>query len=321
MDNSLSRKIHDMAIECGYDGCGIIPLSALEGYKERFEERLAKTPGSEMVYGKLYELLTNTQELFPWAKSIIIGTIWMGKYRYPASLQGKYAKAFFLSVDTVPESPAYKKKTRFESWMREQGIKFAGGEENAPSMLLPLRQAAVAAGLGIFRQNNFFYGPKGSYYELVGYLTDRECEYINECKVRPCPPKCGLCRKACKTHALFEPYTMHPLSCVSFWTTFGGGVVPPHLQETDFGTWICGCDACQDACPHNRHDWTVGESFYGLDELTELLEPGNIISAPAEELRDRVIPKTAMHIPPDKVDVLRICAERSMKNEAAAAQQ
>ena len=312
--NDLAAMIVEKALDSGYDNCGIIPIAAIDGYADKLAERKARFPESTPIYNTL-ENFTKIRELYPWAKSIIVCSIWQGKYKYPKPLRGKYAKSFLLSVDTIPNSSEFKKKCRFEDWLCEQGIRFCGGMDNLPTRIFPLRLAAVEAGLGIFRRNNFFYGEKGSYYALEGYLIDKALELRQKCNIRPCSDKCPLCRRACKTGALAEPYAMNPISCVSFWTTFGGGAVPPHLREEQLGTWICGCDDCQDACPYNRHDWDDGLQFPGLDEIVDTLSPENIISTSDETLIEKVIPKTDFHIPADKVDILRICARRAVKNE------
>ncbi|MBQ9875393.1 MAG: epoxyqueuosine reductase [Thermoguttaceae bacterium] len=309
----LAKRIRDKALELGFDECGIVPLSDLDAYKARLDERIEKYPQSAMVYA-FKDAFTNLTALYPWAKSAIVLAFWYGRYRFPKSLQGKFAKSFALSPDTVPQCEERKNKIAFEKWLTEQGLKVVGGEMNLPVKVFPLRQAAVAAGLGVVRKNNFFYGKKGSYYALEGWLCDREMEARSENNLKACPEKCGLCQKACKTKALDAPYSMNPLSCVSFWTTFGGGVVPPHLREEDFGEWVCGCDACQDACPHNRRvDWDEGEEFCGLNEVAELLEPNNIIEASDQTLVEKVIPKTEFHVPPEKVQTLRNAAERALR--------
>lgn len=37
MSVQLAKDIHDYALECGYDSCGIIPIEALEFFKDRLE--------------------------------------------------------------------------------------------------------------------------------------------------------------------------------------------------------------------------------------------------------------------------------------------
>ena len=82
---------------------------------------------------------------------------------------------------------------------RVKNIQYIGGETAKPAGVVPLRPASVAAGLGIYRKNNFFYGPKGSNYELVAYLIDKSCEYIHDTDIPPCPDSCNLCQQGCKT--------------------------------------------------------------------------------------------------------------------------
>jgi len=311
--NNLAQSIYQKAIECGYENCGIIPISDLDGYKDSLNERIAKVPQSAQLY-KNAEAFTHIKEQYPWAKSAVVCITWYGKYRYPESLQGKYAKSYFLSPESVPNCTAHQEELQFQEWMTGQGLRWEGGEKCGATRNLPLRHAAVAARLGIFRKNNFFYTEKGSYYGLEGYLIDEECTYKQTCSIKACAQNCTLCQGACKTHALSAPYTMNPIKCVSFWTTFGQGSIPPYLKESQFENWICGCDACQDACPYNRHDWNNGEDFPGLDEITELLQPKNILNASDDVLCEKVIPKTVAHIKPEQVNTLRTTAARMLRN-------
>ncbi|KIR03739.1 Epoxyqueuosine (oQ) reductase QueG [Lachnospiraceae bacterium TWA4] len=263
--------------------------------------------------------LTKLKKRYPWAKSVVICTEWLGKYRYPEELRGKYAKAFLLSRNTVPNHKIYKDRIRFESFLSESGIRWVGGEANSPVDTIPLREAAVCAGLGIMRKNNFFYGEKGSYYNLEGYLIGEECVLKQTCNLKPCSDKCNLCQNACRTKALCAPYTMSPISCLSLWTTFGKNLTPPHLKSDQFGEWMCGCDDCQDTCPHNRkHDWSEGEEFPGLHEIVELLQPENILKASKEELQKKVVPKTYDHVKPRQTNTFKRGAKRLIRLQEKA---
>ena len=311
----MENRIYDKAIECGYDNCGIIPLSDLDIYEEHITERIDKIPESAFVYG-FKDSFTNLSEIYPWAKSVIICTIWLGRYKFPDYLQGRYAKSFMLSLDTVPDSDQYWKMASFEDFLADSGITFISDSINLPGGNLPLRQAAVSAGLGIFRKNNFFYGENGSHYALKAFIIDKEYELKHSPKIKPCSERCRLCQKACSTHALSDDYTMNPLKCISLLTTFGKGNLPNGVSDSDLATWIFGCDACQDICPHNRkHDWSEGEDFPGLDDILDLLKAENILKASDEELCEKIIPKSDFHMTCRDIDVLRLNAKRSIENE------
>jgi len=309
MEQNLAEQISRAALDCGFERCGIVPLDELEGFSERLREREEKVPSSKKFYHFPHGL-DKTRERFPWAKAMVICSFWYGKYRYPAQLQGRYAKDFFLK----PEGHMGRgyDRAEFERRLTQLGVRFEGGEQFLYYSVGPLRYAAARAGLGIVRKNNFFYTEKGSHNLLLGYVIDRECSLVHTSECRPCPAGCDLCQRACKTRALSAPYTFSPYQCVSFWTTFGRGEVPAFLREEMFEEWICGCDNCQDACPFNRtHDWSVGEPIPELEELAEQLTPKRAAEQSDEFLISHVISRTDNHLTPADAPVLRKNARRA----------
>lgn len=50
-DDISGQNIHDMAIACGFDDCGIIPIEDMEGFRERLEKREADIPSSKFFIG------------------------------------------------------------------------------------------------------------------------------------------------------------------------------------------------------------------------------------------------------------------------------
>ena len=171
----LSEEIYKQALSCGFDKCGIISISALDGFDELYDKRLSDVPLSQYFYEGVGNL-KGTRARFPWAKSIVILAFDYGKFRFPKELQGKYGKAFFLE-------PEKKSKERFdierlEKWFCENDIRAEGGEHFGALSVGPLRYIAMKAGLGIIRKNNFFYTETGSYNNLFGYVIDKECDVV-----------------------------------------------------------------------------------------------------------------------------------------------
>lgn len=145
-------------------------------------------------------------------------------------------------------------------------------------------------------------------------MIDQACTLIHHPNIKPCAESCTLCQQACKTKALSGPYTFDPGKCVSFWTTFGKGNVPEGLTGDMYEEWLCGCDNCQDACPHNRrHDWEQGEDFSDLAELAPVLTPEKVLEQSDEFLAEHVIPKTDNHLRPEDAPVLPRSAERALR--------
>ena len=163
-----------------------------------------------------------------------------------------------------------------------------------------LRWAAMKAGIGIIRKNNFFYTERGSWNHLEAFLIGEPLEYIETCAVRPCPDGCSLCVKACPTGALCAPYTMNPAACVSALTTWSGWDLTTEPLRAKMGRWAYGCDVCQDVCPFNRGAWSGGKEFPGLPELAKHLPLTEIVEADYDTLKNIVQP-AFWYIPADKV--------------------
>ncbi len=302
----LFQEIYEAALASGYDNCGIIAPEDISDSAALLKKRMDDVPSSVGFYEGIKGNYKPVKERYPWAKAIVVLTAEHGKYRYPQELRKRYAKAFFLSPEEGHTEANDHRK--FENWMTAHGIRWENGH-------IPLRYAAMKAGLGIIRKNNFFYTDKGSFVGLTGYIIDRECVLHQNVSPRPCAATCNLCQKACKSGSLCAPYTMDPMRCISFWTTFGKGNVPPFLEESMFEEWICGCDNCQDACPHNRrHNWDEGEPFSDLEAIATKLIPESLLEQSDEFLRTEVIAKTGNHLLPEDTNVLRMNAERAIRN-------
>ncbi len=305
----FAQAIYEAALSCGYDNCGILKPEELGGNEEYLRQRIERIPASSAGF---YQGMPHHQpvlERFPWAKSIIVLTFEHGKYRYPAELRKRYAKAFFLTPEEG-RTDGYDHR-RFEQWLTDHEIRWDG--INA----VPLRYAAMKAGLGLIRNNNFLYTENGSFVSLFSYITDCECHLIQQVSLRPCSDSCTLCRRACKTGALCDIKTMDPMRCVSLWTTFGKGNVPENLDESMFEEWICGCDNCQDVCPYNRkHNWDEGAPFSNLEEIAPNLVPERLLEQTDDFLREQVIAKSADHLTPEDTGVLRVNAARAIRNRS-----
>ena len=129
-DALLASQIHDMALSCGYDDCGIIPIDYMGEFSDYLQKRIVDVPLSAFFYQAI-GASGGTRDRFPWAKSVVVCTLWLGKYRFPASLQGKYAKNLFLSSDNEPCSAFRKSLEQLEVWFTEHGIRAEGGRRKA----------------------------------------------------------------------------------------------------------------------------------------------------------------------------------------------
>lgn len=302
--STIEQMIQERAYQLGYEKCGIIPVYALEGYAEKLNERIEKVPASEMFYQRQRHL-TNPLKEYPWAKSVVVLVSRYGKYKIPESVKGHIAKAYLFDARVDANAEEFQNSQAMEQYMQELGLKIA---TNRKFGVVGLRWAAMQAGLGIIRRNNFFYTQSGSWMHLEAWLTDREMELTETSEARPCPPGCTRCVDACPTRSLSSPYTMQPTTCISFLTTFGGRNLPQEPLSKEFGNCIYGCDLCQEACPMNKGKWAEDCEFPGLSELSPELTPENILTMEEDFYRERIQPKFFYLSPDDlwkwKVNVL-----------------
>lgn len=312
--DTIEQMIQKKAHELGYEKCGIIPISLMDGYGEKLNERIEKIPKSKMFY-QAQQRLVNVKEIYPWAKSVVVFTSHYGKYKVPEILNSRIAKAYLFDTRVDENTKEYQNNRELEKYMQELGLRV---ETNQKFGVVGMRWAALQAGVGIIRRNNFLYTESGSWVHLEAWVTDREMELKETNNVIPCPKSCNRCMENCPTKSLSEPYTMSPTECISFLTTFGGRDLPQEPLSKKFGNCIYGCDICQDACPMNKEKWKSQEEFPGLEELSYSLTPENILNMKEDFYREKVHPKffylSAEELWKWKVDVL--CYMRNNYNES-----
>ncbi|MEI7835143.1 MAG: tRNA epoxyqueuosine(34) reductase QueG [Planctomycetota bacterium] len=134
------------------------------------------------------------------------------------------------------------------------------------------RHLAAAAGLGWIGRNGCLYVPGlGSYVLLAEIFCNLPLPTPT-----PIPGQCGSCRaclQACPTGALQENGQIDARKCLSYLTIEHEGTIDP-LLASRVGGRLFGCDACQDACPHNR------EIPPGDEELTGEYWQGRGVTGP-----------------------------------------
>lgn len=128
----------------------------------------------------------------------------------------------------------------------------------------PLAERAFAerAGLGwIGKHTNLIVHGLGSFVFLGEIVTS--LELVADAPLRTNCGACTRCVVACPTGALRADYTIDARRCISDLTQ-RTDAIPRELRAL-IGTWIWGCDICQDVCPPTRNAGIVaGPAFAPL---------------------------------------------------------
>ena len=113
------------------------------------------------------------------------------------------------------------------------------------------RELAQRAGLGWIGKNSCLIHPQSGSFSLIGEIfTDLEIEPDQPFNHDYCG-KCQRCITACPTSCILPNRTIDARRCISTLTIENKNEIPIHLREK-IGTWVFGCDVCQNVCPWNR---------------------------------------------------------------------
>jgi epoxyqueuosine reductase len=290
----MAKRIIERAVTAGFERCGIVRADAMAGYAKKLSDRCARFPESASSLSFMRPE-ADPRETFPWVRSVVICSWRYGIYRVPENLNGRIGKMYLFDERRDEKADGWRAGTEFEKFladdlgMRTVSARTAG---RLTSGITAYRWAALQAGLGTIRKNNFFYGDHGSYYVLQAFLVDQDLEFIHTPRfIIPCSDGCSLCIKNCPTRSLAEPYAMSRVTCVSHLTTQESDEAAFDICSEGTGQWIYGCDACQDACPFNKGQLPGSAEFHDIDELSREMSLEGLLAMEYKRMGELLSPK------------------------------
>lgn len=244
----LARAVKERALELGFDLVGIAPAMP-SPHADFLAQWLSRGFSADMAYlqrdpGRRVD----PRSVLASAKSVVSLAVsyYAGEPPAKGPGWGRVARyAWFADYHEVLAEPL----RELVGFIRSA----AGGAEcRAYTDTGPVleRDFAMLAGLGWIGKNTCLINPRaGSWLFLAEVITEAEME--------PDPPTqdlCGTCRRcldACPTGALVAPRCLDARRCISYLTIELKTAVPRGMRPL-VGTWIFGCDICQEVCPYNR---------------------------------------------------------------------
>ncbi len=113
------------------------------------------------------------------------------------------------------------------------------------------KELARRAGLGWIGKNTCLINPKmGSYFLLAEIFLGIELHADNPIQIDYCG-RCTRCLDRCPTGCINPDRTIDANQCISYLTIEHKGTIPENLRHK-LGSWIFGCDICQQVCPWNQ---------------------------------------------------------------------
>ncbi|MFZ5571104.1 MAG: epoxyqueuosine reductase [Thermodesulfobacteriota bacterium] len=247
----------------GFADVGFTTAEPFGSHREFLEARReeygwAEAAGLALLSG------TDPRTILPQARTIIVLMEVYFRNAYPRVMEGHFGRCY-LDDDRVTRDGLSRRIKAFRDFLRNNGI------ESKVPFNLPHRMAAARAGMGTFGKNCLFYSGRvarqSSWVLPIAVVIDREFEADESTVQMGCPDWCrNACIAACPTKALKGNGTIDPRKCISYLSYFGDGLTPRELREP-MGTYVYGCDRCQNVCPRNA-GWLAAD----LPMNTKVLE-------------------------------------------------
>jgi epoxyqueuosine reductase len=226
----------------GADVVRIAPATALAPARERMEASFARGDLATWSYDARYAAVaTDPTTLLADARSVVcIGLTYAAAA--PPTERGRGR------VSNYAWSDDYHRRMRALLRDVAGAIEALGGSAAIACDTAPIAERAFAerAGLGwIGKHTNLIVPHHGSYVFLGEVVTS--LALAPDAPLRTSCGSCTRCVTACPTGALRGDYTIDATRCISDLTQLPGAI--PRAMRPLIGTWVWGCDLCQEACP------------------------------------------------------------------------
>jgi epoxyqueuosine reductase len=249
-------SVKKIAVELGFDFCGIAKAIKLDEDAKRLESWLNKGMHGSMHYMERYfDMRIDPCKLVTGAKSVI--TLLLNYF--PDEKQHDDA----LKISKYAYGKDYHEVIREKLNKLIESIKINVGEihgrgfvDSAPVLE---RTWAQRSGLGwVGKNGNLINKENGSFFFIATLITDLDLE-PDEPFAKDYCGTCTRCIDACPTDAILPGKIVDGSKCISYFTIELKDMLIPTEMKGKFENWAFGCDICQDVCPWNRFSKPTNE--------------------------------------------------------------
>ncbi|MBT3274480.1 MAG: tRNA epoxyqueuosine(34) reductase QueG [Spirochaetales bacterium] len=258
MNQDMSRRITELFSDADLEVMGTTATETLASHEKEYQQWLASGFHGSMKYLERHEAgKYRPDQLLPGARTIIFTGL--NYYQKRGETPSGHGQIAHYAWGRDYHKTLGNKLKKIASWLREDFPQesFLPFADTTP---LSERTFAANAGVGFIGRNTLLIRRgMGSWLLLGGILTTASYTIENEIGTSEipgiqnvgCPSGCTRCIDACPTDALFASNRIDASRCISYLTIEHKGEISEELYAP-MGSWIFGCDICQDVCPFNK---------------------------------------------------------------------
>ncbi len=262
---AVTESARRIVRECGFDRVGFA-TAGQSRQADRFRDWLARGFAADMGYlARNAERRCDPREVVHGARSVIVTALHYHPPEHPPGTSGQPTSSQIsaeLSEDRSARAllscyaggtdyhrvvEGRLRRARDELRATHPDHEFRFYVDTGPVLE---RYWAQESGVGWIGKNTCSIdAARGSYFFIGSIITTLELEPDS-----PATDHCGSCRlclDACPTDAFVGPYQLDSRRCISYLNIENRGGIDAELREA-MGTWVFGCDVCQEVCPYNR---------------------------------------------------------------------
>ncbi len=258
---ALRDELREHALTAGWCALGV---TGVEPFMEAREHGLDAVASGRMdgMPWMTAERMTASADLgarYPWARSIIALAWPYRPVRPPADTLGNAGRGRIAAYATL-EDPGSGDAADYHdvlangcdelvAWLRERIPEMRAKRFVDHGWAID-RAIAERAGVGFTGKHAGLLTSAAGSYVLLAEVAVSLPLPSDEPSKKGCG-SCAACLPACPTGAIVAPGVIDARRCISYLTIEHRGPIPVDLRPL-MGTWVFGCDLCQEACPINH---------------------------------------------------------------------